>query len=152
MEYITKGELNSNLEIFHKSKRIYHSTLTKKWFKSDVIKVYNSENSLLVEIKIKPFTNEYILSYINNNLLNGKLFLKNSKKIIVNDKLTFNYIKNCIPYKSNILLNQKEIAKVETKLLSFNHNHKITFSNENKEHIKYSLILFLISNTFLDLE
>lgn len=41
MEYITKGELNSNLEVFLKSKRIYHSTLTKKWFKSDVIKVYN---------------------------------------------------------------------------------------------------------------
>lgn len=152
MEYLAKGELNSTLEVYDSSKKILHSRLIKGGFKSDFIEIFNESNTQILEIEIKPITRKYVVQSINSDYIKDDFILLNSKKINLANNIIHLNEKWHQLNKSYISLNIKQIAIIKTKLATISHNHKITFEINDKEIIKYSLILFLIKNTFLDLD
>ncbi|GGZ76173.1 hypothetical protein [Algibacter mikhailovii] len=155
MQLKINGGFNNGLKVYSENDVILFSEVNKKWFKPDLINIYDGQKSLIISIKhiSKIFKTEFkiidqtfdiknIIQTLKKGtieLLNGEIFeFKKSRTSLITNP----YLK--------IFHRDIEIGILNNKKTGFELNYELSIKDEYENYLNYVLIYILATESNKD--
>ena len=151
------GGFNDGLKVYSENDLILFSDVNKKWFKPDLINIYDGQKSLIISVKhisqifkteFKIIDQTFDFKNIIQNLKKGRIELFNGE-IFEFKKSRTSLITN--PY-LKIFHKNVEIGILNNKKLGFELNYDLSIENEYENYLNYILIYILVTESNKDYE
>ena len=150
MEIVIKGEFYHDLNVYKNQELIYYSKFKHRWFKGDLISVFDNENNLLVEVSESGLLNSKYLIKYQDEMLIDTIFALSSKEIIFSDNIKFEFWENRFklfnPF-AKILFNDKPVAIITMKKLKPSRHFSFCLNDFDFPELDRILIYFLLVQT-----
>lgn len=150
MEFIIKGEFYSGLNVYRNNELLLYSKFKHRWFRGDLISVFDKDDNLLVEVSESGmWDDKYLIRYQNKDLLGTILFLSRNEIMFsgnIKFKLSQTWVALISPF-AKIYYEEKEIARVNLKRFITFRQFSLQLKDENFIYINELLIYFLLNQT-----
>jgi hypothetical protein len=157
IELKINGGFNNGLKVYSENDVILFSDVNKKWFKPNLINIYDGQKSLIISIKhisqifkteFKIIDQTFDIKNIIQTLKKGTIELINGE-IIEFKKSRTSLITN--PY-LKIFYRDIEIGILNNKKIGFELNYDLSIKNEYENYLNYVLIYILATESNKDYE
>ncbi|WP_282124722.1 hypothetical protein [Algibacter mikhailovii] len=149
------GGFNDGLKVYSENNIILFSDVNKKWFKPDLINIYDGQKSLIISIKhiSQIFKTEFKIIDQTSDIKNIIQTLKKGKIELINGEV-FEFKKSRTSLITNpylrILHNDIEIGILNNKKISSELNYDLSIKDEYKNYLNYVLIYILATESNKD--
>ncbi|WP_272149869.1 hypothetical protein [Tenacibaculum aiptasiae] len=150
MNYNIIGEFNSGLKVYLENKLVMYSKVSRKFF-SDIIKVYDRKQNLILEVK--QHSDYYEIIKINDKDF-WDIIKINKDEIIFGENQVIDFRSKWFTIslypKMKIYFKNEEIGFIRAKLFSLNINTDLYIKRFENDLVKYVLILLLCRFSSVD--
>ncbi|WP_447635296.1 hypothetical protein [Flavobacterium microcysteis] len=150
MEFTIKGEFYSGLNVYKNNELLLYSKLKHRWFRGDLISIFDKDDNLLVEVSVSGMKNsEYLIRYQNKDLLETILSLSRNEIMFsgnIRFKLSQAWLALINPY-AKVYYEEKEIAKINLERFMTFRQFSLHLKDENFIYINELLVYFLLNQT-----
>jgi hypothetical protein len=150
-----KGGFNDGLKVNSENELILYSDVIKKWFKPDLINIFDGQKSLIISIKhiSQIFKTEFKIIDQTSDIKNIIQTLKKGTIELTTGEI-FEFKKSMTSLITNpylkIFHNDIEIGKLNNKKIGFKLNYDLSLENEYKSYLTYILIYILSTESNKD--
>ncbi|TPD65358.1 hypothetical protein [Flavobacterium microcysteis] len=150
MEFIIKGEFYRGLNVYKNNELLLYSKFKHRWFRGDLISIFDKDDNLLVEVSVSGMENsEYLIRYQNKDLLETILSLSRNEIMFsrnIRFKLSQAWLALINPY-ARVYYEEKEIAKINLERFMTFRQFSLHLKDENFIYINELLVYFLLNQT-----
>jgi hypothetical protein len=151
------GGFNEGLKVYSGNDLILFSDVNKKWFKPDLINIYDGQKSLIMSIKhiSQIFKTEFKIIDQTFDLKNSIQTLNKGTIELINGEI-FDFKKSRTSLITNpylkIFHKNAEIGILNNKKIGFELNYDLSIENEYENYLNYILIYILVTESNKDYE